>query len=254
MDLSGEQIIPLPPTRVFAALLDAEVLKASIPGCETLEKISDSEMRAVVVLKIGPIGAKFSGQVTLSDIDPPRGCTISGQGSGGAAGFAKGSAQVRIEEHPQGSRLTYSAKAQVGGKIAQLGARLIDATARKLADQFFQNFRAQIAPPAAETAEAAPPAPAAPPKAKISTTQKRIHAVAVVTALAIIAAAAAYPVFLLSPAVVVALAIIAVALPVIVAAAVYPAFLRSPAIVAALTILVAALALVAVFVALRLSE
>ena len=189
MELSGEQIIPLPPERVFAALNDPVVLQAAIPGCETLEKTSDTEMNAVVALKIGPIGAKFSGRVTLSDIDPPRGCTISGQGNGGAVGFAKGGAQVRIEEHPQGSRLTYTAKAQVGGKIAQLGARLIDATARKLVDKFFENFRAQLAPPAEDAA--APTASAAPHKTELLPTQKYLRIAAVVAALAIIAAAAA---------------------------------------------------------------
>lgn len=150
MDMSDSRTIAAPREVVWAALNDPEVLRASIPGCESVEKTSDTEMQAKVTLKIGPVKASFKGNVTLSDIDPPNGYTITGEGTGGAAGHAKGSAVVRLEEEGENTILHYDVKAQVGGKIAQLGGRLIDATAKKLAGEFFQRFSDVVAPPPEE--------------------------------------------------------------------------------------------------------
>jgi carbon monoxide dehydrogenase subunit G len=155
MDMTGERRIAAPREKVWAALNDPEILKAAIPGCESLEKLSDTELKAQAAVKIGPIAARFSGKVTLSDLDPPNGYTISGEGQGGVAGFAKGSAKVRLEPVEDGTLLRYEVHAQVGGKIAQLGARLIDSTAKSLADQFFDRFQAQLGPPPAAVPEAA---------------------------------------------------------------------------------------------------
>ena len=160
MEMTGEYKIAAPRETVWRALNDAAVLQAAIPGCESVEKLSDSEFSARVVLQIGPVKAKFTGKVTLSDFDPPNGYTIAGEGQGGVAGFAKGAATVRLEADGEGTILRYSANSVVGGKIAQLGARLIDATARKLADEFFGRFANTVAPAAPEAALAAPPAAA----------------------------------------------------------------------------------------------
>ena len=139
--MSGEVVLPADKATVWARLNDAETLKASIPGCESLEKLSDTELQAVAKVKIGPVSARFKGKVTLSDMDPPNSYRISGQGDGGVAGFAKGGANVRLaDDAGGGTRLAYDVDAQVGGKIAQLGGRLIDSTAKKLADEFFANF------------------------------------------------------------------------------------------------------------------
>ena len=144
MDMAGERLISAPQNTVWSALNDPEILKACIPGCESLEATSENEMIAVAAVKLGPISAKFSGRVKLSDIDPPNGYTLSGEGKGGPAGFAKGAAKVRLTPQPEGTLLTYTVQAQVGGKIAQLGARLIDATAKSMADQFFTKFVDQV--------------------------------------------------------------------------------------------------------------
>ena len=153
MEMAGERQIAATREAVWAALNDPEVLKACIPGCEMIEQLSPTEMKAVVKVKIGPMSAKFSGAVTLSDLDPPHGYTISGSGQGGAAGFAKGGATVRLEENEGGARLSYAVQAQVGGKMAQIGARLIDATAKSLADQFFTRFAETIGAPLPTPAE-----------------------------------------------------------------------------------------------------
>lgn len=140
MDMSGEYVIAAPRETVWAALNDAEVLKACIPGCDELVKTSDTTMEAKVTQKIGPVKAKFTGAVELVNIDAPNGYTIRGEGKGGVAGFAKGSADVQLSEEAGGTKLVYTAKADVGGKLAQLGGRLINSTAKRLADQFFENF------------------------------------------------------------------------------------------------------------------
>jgi uncharacterized protein len=164
MDMTGEYRIPAPREQVWAALNDPLILKASLPGCESLERVSDHEFAATVAAKVGPVRAKFNGQVRLSDLNPPESYKISGEGKGGAAGFAKGGADVRlVEENAAVTVLSYTAKADVGGKLAQLGSRLIDATAKKMADEFFENFRRQLtAPEAAPEAAAAGEAEVAP--------------------------------------------------------------------------------------------
>lgn len=140
MKMSGEQRIEASVERVWEALNDPKVLKASIPGCESLEKKSDTEMAATVTLKIGPVKAKFNGEVELKDLNPPHSYTIVGEGKGGIAGFAKGGADVSLAKDGDATILTYTAKADVGGKIAQLGSRLIDSTSKKLAGEFFKKF------------------------------------------------------------------------------------------------------------------
>lgn len=147
MEMSDSQIIKAPREAVWAALNDAEVLKACIPGCDSVEKLSETELQAKVTLKIGPVKASFTGKVELSELDPPNGYRISGEGQGGVAGHARGSALVRLEEiGPEETRLHYEVRADVGGKIAQLGARLIDSTAKKLAGEFFETFGRVVAP------------------------------------------------------------------------------------------------------------
>jgi carbon monoxide dehydrogenase subunit G len=167
MNLSGEYRLPLSRQTVWNGLNDPEILKQCIPGCDELVKASDTEMSAKVGLKIGPMTAKFTGKVTLSDLDPPNGYKIAGEGQGGVAGFGKGSAVVTLEDDGAGGTiLRYTADSQVGGKMAQLGSRLIDATAKKLADEFFGKFAEIVAAPAAApSGEAAPSAPANAPVA-----------------------------------------------------------------------------------------
>lgn len=145
MEMTGEQRLPAPREVVWAALNDPEILKQCIPGCEEIEKTSDTEMNAKVAVKVGPVSAKFTGQVTLSDLDPPNGYTISGEGKGGVAGFGKGGAKVTLAEDGDGTILRYEVTASVGGKLAQIGARLIDATAKKMAEDFFGRFSQIVA-------------------------------------------------------------------------------------------------------------
>lgn len=152
MDMTGSQRVDASPETVWAALNDVDLVKACIPGCDSIIKNSDTEMDAKVTLKIGPVKASFTGKVTLSDLDPPHGYTITGEGSGGAAGHAKGGAKIRLEPLEDGATmLHYEVSAQIGGKIAQLGSRLIDATAKKIAGDFFQKF-GQIVGPVPEDA------------------------------------------------------------------------------------------------------
>ena len=141
MDMTGEHLIPAPRETVWRALNDPELLKRAIPGCEEVVKLSDTEFTAKVTSKIGPVSAKFAGKVTLSDLDPPNGYRIVGEGEGGIAGFAKGGAKVMLEDAEGGQTLLrYEVDAQVGGKLMQLGSRLIDSVSKKLADEFFANF------------------------------------------------------------------------------------------------------------------
>jgi hypothetical protein len=165
MDLTGEYRIPAPREAVWSALNDPEILKQSIPGCESIEKLSDTEMTAKVTAKVGPVKASFTGKVTLSDLDPPNGYKIAGEGQGGVAGFAKGGADVRLkpDETGAGTILTYTATAAVGGKLAQIGSRLIEGASKQMADQFFGKFAAIVgagAAPAEAAPVAAPPPPA----------------------------------------------------------------------------------------------
>ncbi len=140
MDFTGRYVIPAPADAVWAALNDPEILKHCIPGCEELDKTSPTEFMAVATLKIGPVKARFRGKVALSDLDPPRHCRLSGEGQGGVAGFAKGEAEVVLSPADDGTVLSYVAKATVGGKLAQIGQRLIDGAAKQIADDFFGRF------------------------------------------------------------------------------------------------------------------
>jgi uncharacterized protein len=161
MDMTGEYRVEAPRRKVWEALNDPEILKQCIPGCEEIQKLSDTEMTAKVRARVGPVSANFGGKVTLSELDPPNGYRISGEGSGGAAGFAKGGARVQLADSDDGGTLlNYTVEAHVGGKLAQIGSRLIDATARKMADDFFHRFAEVVGGPAAP--EAAPAAPSAP--------------------------------------------------------------------------------------------
>lgn len=186
MELKGEHRIPAPRDAVWEALNDPEVLRASIPGCETLEKTDDNAFEATVQAKVGPVKARFAGAVTLSNINAPESYTISGEGKGGAAGFAKGGADVSLAEDGGETVLTYKVDAKVGGKLAQIGSRLIDSTAKKMANEFFENFVAQVnarhgaggdgaAEPgdAAVSAGATPEPGAAPAKAEDGTPETR---------------------------------------------------------------------------------
>jgi carbon monoxide dehydrogenase subunit G len=148
MEMTGEQLIPVPQQRVWEGLNDPEVLKACIPGCETIEKVSDSEYRVAMTAAVGPVKAKFNGKLLLADLNPPTSYTLSFEGSGGAAGFGKGGAQVALAPEGAGTKLSYKATAQVGGKLAQVGSRLIDGVAKKMADEFFQRFNTQLTGPA----------------------------------------------------------------------------------------------------------
>ena len=156
MDMTGERLIPAPRARVWEALNNPDVLKAAIPGCESMEKLGDNELKATAAVKIGPIAARFTGKVKLLDLDPPNSYRIEGEGQGGVAGFAKGGAVVRLVDDGAGTLLSYDVKAQVGGKIAQLGARLIDAAAKQMADAFFNNFSAAVMAGEPEAGAAAP--------------------------------------------------------------------------------------------------
>jgi hypothetical protein len=144
MTMTGE--VQLPATRqvVWEKLNDAEVLKSCIPGCEELNKTSDTSFEAVATTKIGPVKARFKGTVQLTDLDPPNGYKISGEGNGGVAGFAKGGATVSLADKDGGTLLTYNVEAQIGGKLAQLGQRLVNGAAKKIADDFFRNFAATV--------------------------------------------------------------------------------------------------------------
>ena len=144
VNMDGEERIDAPIGKVWEALNDPEILKACIPGCESLDKKSERELAATVALKIGPIKARFNGEVELKNLKPPYSYTIEGEGKGGIAGFAKGGADVALKEDGDGTILSYTAKADVGGKMAQLGSRLIQSTSKKLAAQFFADFNKKV--------------------------------------------------------------------------------------------------------------
>lgn len=157
MEMTGSRQIAAPRDVVWAALNDPEVLRLAIPGCQELTGSPEDGFEATVKQKVGPVSATFAGKVSLADIVPLESYTISGEGKGGAAGHAKGSAAVRLEDKDDGTLLTYDVKAAVGGKIAQLGSRLIDGAAKNMADKFFDNFRAAIEPPADDADDTAAP-------------------------------------------------------------------------------------------------
>jgi carbon monoxide dehydrogenase subunit G len=145
VEMTGQQIVPRPQDETWKALNDTEVIKACIPGCESMEQVSDTQYRLTMISKVGPVSAKFKGLMTLQDVDEPRSYTIVFEGQGGVAGFAKGQAAVALApEGDAATRLSYAVKAMVGGKLAQLGARLIDGVARKIADDFFTRFNKRL--------------------------------------------------------------------------------------------------------------
>lgn len=162
MKLEGQKTIPAPIERTWAALNDPEILKASIPGCESMEQTGENEYTAALKIRIGPVNARFKGKLGLSDVVPPHSYRIAFEGQGGAAGFGKGNADVRLESDGASTLLNYVAQAQVGGKIAQIGSRLIDAAAAKIAADFFTAFEEQLAAeaPAETSAEVTVAAPA----------------------------------------------------------------------------------------------
>lgn len=151
MEMTGEQLVPLPQQATWEALNDTQVLKECVPGCESLEKLADNQYQLTMTSRIGPVSARFKGVMTLRDIDPPNGYTMIFEGQGGVAGFAKGEASVTLEPEGDATRLKYTAKAMVGGKIAQLGARLIDGVARKLSNEFFKCFNERASNPPAQS-------------------------------------------------------------------------------------------------------
>jgi len=149
MEMTNSRIVPAAPDKVWAALNDPEVLKASLPGCESLERTGDDEWRAVMAVRIGPVSARFTGMMRMTDSTPPTGYTLKFEGQGGPAGFANGEAKVTLAPAgDQQTALIYAVKANVGGKIAQIGSRLIDGAAAKIADEFFASFSSRLAPPA----------------------------------------------------------------------------------------------------------
>ena len=155
MDIIGQQVIPASRDAVWKALNDPQVLKACLPGCESVEQTSPEEFRVAIKAVIGPLRARFQGVLKIAEAQPPESCVMHFEGQGGAVGFGKGSAQVTLRETPEGTELSYEAKAQVGGKLAQVGSRLIDSVVKKMADDFFKAFRLQLAPPALVEAAAA---------------------------------------------------------------------------------------------------
>jgi len=140
MEISGDQLIPLPQNDVWRGLNDPEILKACIAGCEAIEKTSDNEFRIALTATVGPVKARFSGKLAMLDLNPPNSYSIAFEGSGGAAGFAKGGAQVKLTTEGSSTRLNYSANASIGGKLAQIGSRLVDGVAQKMAADFFVKF------------------------------------------------------------------------------------------------------------------
>jgi len=150
MEMSGEQLIPASQQETWDALNDPEVLKACVPGCEAIDLIAGNEYQVQMVARVGPVSAKFKGRLTLSDIKPPNSYSIAFEGQGGPAGFAKGGAQVKLSPQDGGTKLAYDVKASVGGKLAQIGSRLVDAAAKKVADDFFRNFTLRLSPEGAE--------------------------------------------------------------------------------------------------------
>ena len=186
MKLADEKRIEAPRDEVWRGLNDIDILQKSIPGCESLERVSDTEFNAEVSAKVGPVKAKFKGNVHLSELNPPESYRISGEGKGGAAGFAKGGARITLSEDGQATILSYEVDADVGGKLAQIGGRLLEGTSKKLAGEFFNNFEAALkasmsegdedtvasTSTAGEPAIEQPPAPAAPAAASGSIKSK----------------------------------------------------------------------------------
>ncbi|HMA87777.1 MAG TPA: carbon monoxide dehydrogenase subunit G [Burkholderiales bacterium] len=145
MEMTGEQLIPASQQDTWNALNDPEILKACVPGCESIDAIGENEYQVLMVARVGPVSAKFKGKLSLSDLNPPNSYSIAFEGQGGAAGFGKGGAQVSLAQEAEGTRLSYAVKASVGGKLAQIGSRLVDAAARKISEDFFKAFTEKVA-------------------------------------------------------------------------------------------------------------
>lgn len=161
MEFKGSYLIPASPQRVWNALNDPQILRQCVPGCERMDKTDATHFSAAAVLKIGPVKATFNANIALDNLDPPRRCTLKGEGQGGVAGFARGEAEVVLTPEDGGTTLAYTAQAQIGGKLAQIGQRLIDGAAKQIADDFFVRFAAAVA----SAQETAAPEPAPPPEA-----------------------------------------------------------------------------------------
>jgi uncharacterized protein len=144
MEIVGEQLIPRPQGVTWSSIIDPEVLKVCIPGCESMDKVGENEYAMVMGAKVGPVSAKFKSKITLADVDAPNSYTLIFEGQGGVAGFAKGQANVRLSPEGEATRLQYTAKATIGGKLAQVGSRLVDGVAKKLAENFFTKFNEHV--------------------------------------------------------------------------------------------------------------
>ena len=144
MEIVGEQLIPRPQGVTWSSIIDPEVLKVCIPGCESMDKVGDNEYAMVMGAKVGPVSARFKSKITLADVDAPNSYTLIFEGQGGVAGFAKGEAHVRLSPEGDATRLQYTAKATIGGKLAQVGSRLVDGVAKKLAENFFTKFNEHV--------------------------------------------------------------------------------------------------------------
>ena len=151
MEMKGEQLVPASQQDVWEALNDPDVLKACVPGCESITLVNPNEYQVLMTARVGPVSAKFRGRLSLSDIKPPHSYALAFEGQGGAAGFAKGGAQVKLVPQGEQTRLIYDVKANVGGKLAQIGSRLVDAAAKKVADEFFKNFNDRMSSSEDET-------------------------------------------------------------------------------------------------------
>ena len=182
MEIIGKQVIPVPRDVVWAALNNPEVLKACLPGCESVELTAPNEFKVAIKTVIGPLRARFQGSLRMSEVDAPSSCLMHFEGQGGAVGFGKGSANVALRDTPEGTELAYEARAQVGGKLAQVGSRLIDSVAKKMTDDFFKAFRLQLvpaeaAPDSAKDKAAAPVAASAPAAASTGASHGASHGV-----------------------------------------------------------------------------
>ncbi len=192
MEMNGSRLLPAPRDEVWRKLNDVDVLKRCIPGCESLEKVDDTHLKAVAALRLGPMSVKFAGDVELQNLNPPNSYRIAGSGKGGPAGYASGYADVTLAPQDGGTLLTYAVNSTVGGKIAQLGSRLIDATAASLAGQFFDKFTAEFAPAAATGADTADAAIAASPARSSSVPVTGIPGWLIWAGVGLLAAIAAY--------------------------------------------------------------
>lgn len=160
MEILGQQLIAAPRQRVWDALNDPVILKASLPGCESVERVTPEEFRVVIKTAIGPLKARFQGSLKIAEALPPESCVMQFEGQGGAVGFGKGTSTVTLKETPEGTELSYEAKAQIGGKLAQVGSRLIDSVAKKMADDFFKAFQNELSPQDNKASATEPPASA----------------------------------------------------------------------------------------------